>query len=111
MIGDQPLQLSVPPDNMVNVGLRWSPDENRTRVCLTFKYVSDYLAWARYFAGAWPMDGYQVANLTVSRDLGKGWSLSAGLNNIFGEEYETQPGFPMPGRNYSIGLMRKVNVK
>ena len=110
VIGDQPLQLSVPPDNMVNVGLRWSPDEDRTRVGLTFKYVSDYLAWARYFPGAWPMDGYQVANLTVSRDFGNGWSLSAGLNNMFGEEYETQPGYPMPGHNYSVGLARKVNT-
>jgi len=110
VIGGQPLQLAVPPDGILNVGLRWSPDEERTRVGLTYKYASSYLAWARYFAGAWPMESYHVANMTVSREIGSGWRISAALNNMFGEEYETQPGYPMPGRNYAMSLSRTVCV-
>jgi|GEM_PF-1736408 len=110
IIGGQPLQLAVPPDSILNVGLRWSPDEGRTKLGLTYKYTSSYLAGARYFAGAWPIDGYQVANMTVSREIGSGWQVSAALNNVVDEDYQTQPGYPMPGRSYALGLSHTVYV-
>ncbi|UCC67513.1 MAG: TonB-dependent receptor [Armatimonadota bacterium] len=108
VIGGQPLQLAIPPGNIFNVGLRWSLHGGRTKISPTYKYVSSYLAGARYFAGAWPIDSYQVTNVSVSREVGKGWSFTAALNNIFDQEYETQPGYPMPGRNYLVGLSRTV---
>lgn len=107
-IGDQPLQLAVPPDHMLNVGLRWSPDEGRTRGAVTFRYVSDYLASARYFAGAWPMDAYHVSNVSLSREFADGWRVHGAVNNLADEQYETQPGYPMPGRNWFLGVTRTV---
>ena len=103
IIGSQAMQVATPPGNSYNVGLRWSPDQ-RTRLALSYANVGDYLARARYFAGAWPIEAYQLANLTLSRELGKGWRLSAAVDNLLNEEYETQPGFPRPGRNYRVGL-------
>ncbi len=40
-----------------------------------------------------------------------GWDISAGLNNLFDEQYETQPGFPMPGRNWVFGLTHTAEVQ
>ena len=110
VIGDRPLQLAIPPDSSVNFGVRWRPNA-RLRLNLTHRYVSDYLARARYFNGGWPIDAYEVSNLTASYAVGKGWDISAGLNNLFDEQYETQPGFPMPGRNWVFGLTHTAEVQ
>jgi outer membrane receptor for ferrienterochelin and colicin len=106
-IGDQPIQLAIPPDDMFNFGVRWNPTD-RTRLSVTHRSVSDYLARARYFSGAWEIDAYNVSNATLRHELGKGWAVYGMLGNIFDEDYSTQPGYPMPGRNYSVGLTRTV---
>ena len=109
VIGDQPLQLAIPPDSSINFGVRLRPNP-RMRLSLTHRYVSDYIARARYFSGGWPIGAYQVSNLTLSYRAGRGWNISAGLNNLFAREYETQPGFPMPGRNWVFGVTRELEA-
>ncbi len=110
VIGDRPLQLAIPPDSSLNFGVRWRPHD-RLRLGITHRYVSDYLARARYFSGGWPIDAYQVSNLTASYRLGNGWDVSAGLSNLFDEQYETQPGFPMPGRNFVVGIVHTAEIR
>jgi outer membrane receptor protein involved in Fe transport len=108
-IGDQPIQVAVPPRNQVSLGVRCSPAD-RTKLAVSYTNVADYLARARYFTGGWPIEGYQLTNVTLSHELPKGWRLTAKMSNLFDEEYETQPGFPRPGRNWSVGLSCTVPV-
>jgi len=54
---------------------------------------------------------YDIANLSLTRDIGDDWQVSASINNLFDEDYFTQPGFPMPGRHYSVGLFRSFELK
>jgi len=106
-IGGQPLQLAIPPDSTFNFGVRWSPRE-RTKVSISHRHVSHYIARARYFSGGWPIDAYSVSNLSASHEFGDGWSLRATVDNLFDEDYETQPGYPMPGRNYCASVAKTI---
>ncbi len=110
MAEGQPLQLAVPPKGQSSLGLRWAPDR-RTRLALSYTNVGDRIARSGYYALAYPLDGYSYANLTASRELGVGWSLNAALNNMFDAAYESQPGFPRPGRNYTVGFSRTASMK
>jgi outer membrane receptor protein involved in Fe transport len=105
-----PLQLAVPPKGQSSLGLRWAPDR-RTRLALSYTNVGDRLARSLYYGMAYPLDGYSYANLTASRELGAGWSLNAALNNMFDAAYESQPGFPRPGRNFTFGLSRTTRMQ
>jgi len=108
-IGGQPLQMAIPPDSTLNFGVRWHPSD-RTKISLSHRRVADYIARARYFSGGWPIDAYDVSNLSLSQELGKGWALRATVDNLFDEGYETQPGYPMPGRTYLVGVSRTIEV-
>jgi outer membrane receptor protein involved in Fe transport len=110
MVEGRPLQLAIPPKGQFSLGLRWSPDR-RTRLALSYTNVGDQIARSGYYSMAYPLLGYQYANLTASRDLGAGWKLNAALLNMFNESYETQPGFPRPGRNWTLGLSRTASMK
>jgi outer membrane receptor protein involved in Fe transport len=106
-VGDgQPLQLAVPPQGQFSTGLRWTSPNSRSRLALSYTHVDDQLARSGYYQYAYPLDGYQYANLTGAIDLSKGWAVNAALNNIFNEKYESQPGFPRPGRNFVLGISR-----
>jgi len=50
---------------------------------------------------AWPVDGYAVFDLKVSRALGRG-EMSLFVDNLLNADYETMPAFPRPGRNYLV---------
>ncbi len=110
VVEGQPLQLAIPPKGQFSLGLRWSPDR-RTHLALSYTNVGDQLARSGYYSMAYPLPGYQYANLTASRDLGSGWKLNAALLNMFDESYETQPGFPRPGRNWTLGFSRTASMK
>jgi len=106
----RPLQLAVPPKGQFSLGLRWAPDR-RTRLALSYTNVADRIARSGYYAFAYPLDGYSYANLTASRELGAGWSLNAALNNMFDAAYESQPGFPRPGRNFTFGVTHTTGLR
>lgn len=50
------------------------------------------------------MPDYYVANLRVSRDIGKPVTVFATLRNVFDRNYEQETGYPMAGRTILIGL-------
>jgi outer membrane receptor protein involved in Fe transport len=111
MAEGRPLQLAVPPRGQFSLGLRWSSPDALTRLALSYTNVDAQLARSGYYALAYPLPGYHYANLTASRELGAGWALSAAMNNMFDEDYESQPGFPRPGRNYVFGISRSGSFK
>jgi outer membrane receptor protein involved in Fe transport len=110
MAEGRPLQLAVPPKGQASLGLRWAPGR-RTRVALSYTHVGDRIARSGYYSMAYPLDGYSYANLTASRELGAGWSLNAAMNNMFDAAYESQPGFPRPGRNFTFGFSRTASMR
>ena len=106
----QALQLAVPPKGQYSLGLRWAADR-RTNVAFSYTNVGDRLARSGYYALAYPLDGYGYANLTLSRELGAGWNAHASLLNVLDAEYESQPGFPRPGRNYSLSFSHTAKIQ
>jgi len=51
---------------------------------------------------------FTVANTRISyplASLGKKGEVYAGINNLFNANYEYNAGYPMPGRNYRVGLI------
>jgi iron complex outermembrane receptor protein len=49
-----------------------------------------------------------VANARISRQvaaLGKKGEVYAAVNNLFDANYQYNAGYPMPGRNFRIGLI------
>lgn len=57
------------------------------------------------------VDGFALANASIGKNfqLGKHWwSLSARVNNLLDEEYESVNNRAMPGRNYQLSLRYKI---
>ncbi len=46
------------------------------------------------------VDGFLLCNLNMQLDLPRSFSVSAGIQNIFDENYELSEGYPEEGRNY-----------
>jgi iron complex outermembrane receptor protein len=57
--------------------------------------------------GALELDGYFLAHLKVSADIGKYVSVSAGVENLFDTEYEIRQYSPMAGRVFTLALTLK----
>jgi iron complex outermembrane receptor protein len=53
------------------------------------------------------LDGYFLAHLKVSVEIGKYISVSAGIENIFDTLYEIKQYFPMAGRAFSFSVEGK----
>jgi iron complex outermembrane receptor protein len=53
------------------------------------------------------LDGYVLAHLKISGDLGKHISVSAAAENILGTYYEISRNFPMAGRSFTLSLTVK----
>ncbi len=53
------------------------------------------------------LNSYKLINLNANWELNDFLSLSAKVNNILDESYETMNGFPMPGRNFTFGITAK----
>ncbi len=63
-------------------------------------------------AEALAMKGYLVTNLWLARSFSKKntkATISCEFNNLFNAEYQARPGYPMPGRNFKIGITLLFN--
>jgi outer membrane receptor protein involved in Fe transport len=89
--------IAEPPAHIVSAGVR--ADARGTRVALSAKYSSDYMALSRLMRTAAPVDSFLVFDLKLTRPVGDG-ELALLVNNLFDADYETMPAFPRPGRNY-----------
>ncbi|HWA33735.1 MAG TPA: hypothetical protein VG737_06375, partial [Cyclobacteriaceae bacterium] len=57
---------------------------------------------------AFAMKGYAVTNVWLARPFGKKhltFTANGEVNNVFNTEYQARTGYPMPGRNFKIGLI------
>jgi len=53
------------------------------------------------------LDSYTLVNINANWNVNDYLSLSAKLNNVTDSSYETMYGYPMPGRNFTIGITAK----
>jgi iron complex outermembrane receptor protein len=55
-----------------------------------------------------PVDSFAVANARIAypmAGLGKRGEIYAAINNLFDADYQYNAGYPMPGRNFRVGLI------
>jgi iron complex outermembrane receptor protein len=55
-----------------------------------------------------PVAGFTVANARIAyptASLGKGGEIYVAVNNLFDADYQYNAGYPMPGRNFRVGLI------
>jgi outer membrane receptor protein involved in Fe transport len=53
------------------------------------------------------VDNYYIANVRISKSFLKYFEAYLALNNIFDKNYESEYGFPGPGRNFYLGVSAK----
>ncbi len=68
-----------------------------------YSLTQDRGTFAPNQVGAFTVANAKVAYPTAS--LGKGGEIYLAINNLFGANYEYNAGYPMPGRNFRIGLV------
>ena len=123
-------QLLLPPKIALNWSLsssdfseklNGSPGE-KANVALRYKFTENIIAgmqgeWINnlysdsnpydYSLDNFKLDSYTLLNLNARWIINDYLEISAEMNNITDTSYETMAGFPMPGRNFTIGITAK----
>ena len=84
----------------VELSYHWPPG---SAVTVIVSYVGDRFDDA---ANMRRVPGYWLVGLTGTLALGGGYSLQAGINNLFDVVYQESLGFPEPGRTIYVGLTK-----
>jgi vitamin B12 transporter len=84
----------------VELSYQWAPGSAVTAVVT---YVGDRFANA---ANTLRVPGYWLTGLNATWALGEGYSLLAGIDNLFDVSYQASLGFPEPGRTVYVGLTK-----
>jgi len=100
------------PEHKVDVGLNYTVPYIVTLVNLTGVYVSD--SYNQLPTPQKPdqesikTGDYFSMNARVSKSFLKRYEAYIAINNIFDSDYESEYGFPAPGRNFYVGLSVKL---
>ncbi len=88
-------------------GLSWVTSGGY-RLSLDLEHVADrWVLNPRYAVIQEKVDGYRLVNGRLSLPLaflGDGLEAFVAGENLAGERYEHRPGYPMPGRSWTLGL-------
>ncbi len=84
----------------VEVSYQWAPGSAVTAIV---SYVGDRFDNA---PNTRPVPGYWLTSLNVTWGLGEGYSIQAGINNLFDVSYQASLGFPEPGRTVYVGVTK-----
>lgn len=85
----------------VAAGLRWSTDVQHQSDMISLTQSRELNKTGN------PVDGFTVVNARVAYPvsaLGKQGEVYLALNNLFDKAYAYNAGYPMPGRNFRVGL-------
>ena len=116
-----PIENYIENNNAVDKQLIYTP-RYTANANITFGYANFYLLLVHQYTGyrftstdnsQW-LDPYNVTNLKVNVTIPArkcGATLFAGVNNVFNENYQGIRGFPMPLRNYDVGITIQINHK
>jgi len=84
----------------VEVSYQWAPGSAVTAIV---SYVGDRFDNA---PNTRLVPGYWLTSLNVTWGLGEGYSIQAGINNLFDVSYQASLGFPEPGRTVYVGVTK-----
>lgn len=68
------------------------------------KRVDSYYDASSYTTKPVKLGGYGVVDFSMSREVAKGWTLRARLDNLADKRYETIYGYNQPGRTFYVSL-------
>ncbi len=101
--------LKYTPDFMASYGIALSNlDGFSCRLNMTYTGEKEVDDWINY-TGVFTQKSHTVADLSLSQVLveGDNWgtiSMDAGIRNLFNESYNYVNGYPMPERNFYLGV-------
>ncbi|RKY47106.1 MAG: hypothetical protein DRP88_05200 [Candidatus Neomarinimicrobiota bacterium] len=100
-------RIAGSPDKKINLGFLYHIKPTIT-ANVSGEYVAGLISYKDPYAYGPPvyveLDPYFVLNGKLSFTLVKNLEILFAVNNIFDTNYETMYGFPMPGRNFQVGL-------
>jgi outer membrane cobalamin receptor len=86
----------------IELSYQWAPGSAVTAIVT---YVGDRFANATN-APSSRVPGYWLTSLNATWVLGEGYSIQAGINNLFDVSYQSSLGFPEPGRTVYVGVTK-----
>jgi iron complex outermembrane receptor protein len=96
------------PEHKIDLGLSYTVPKAKTRLHLEGLFMAEQ--WDQLPTPASPntealkCSGYFLANFRVAQPIGEHLEAFAFVSNITDVDYESQTGFPGPGRNFWIGV-------
>jgi len=85
------------PENRVSLFAEW---QAMTRLLLV--PAVEYNSWRYSSSDGTKVSGFWLCNIDAQVELPRGFGLSAGIRNLFDENYELDEGFPEEGRNFYV---------
>jgi outer membrane cobalamin receptor len=96
------LDVVYAPRQLANLEITYSATP-ATHINVIVSYVGDRFNDP---ANTQPVPGYWLTSLAVTQALGGGFSVQAGVANLFDVQYQETLGFPEPGRTYFISATK-----
>ncbi len=96
------LDVIYVPRSLGNLELTYQPAPGTTLNAIV-SYVGDRFADA---ANTQIVPGYWLTALTATWTAGGGWTIQAGVQNLFDVVYQESLGFPEPGRRYFVAATK-----
>lgn len=99
------------PEHKFDLGIKYTIPYILTSIDLTSSYVSDVFSQLptsqRPTQEAIRAGDYFIVNARISRTFFRNYEAYLALNNLFDSDYESEAGFPAPGRNFHVGVTAK----
>ena len=99
------------PKNKLDLGVHYTVPYIKTLLDLTGTYIDD--TYSRLPNPKYPTDpvvqtsDYFIMNARISNTFLKNYEAYVAINNIFDKNYESEAGYPSPGRNFFVGVSAK----
>ncbi|MBN2601452.1 MAG: TonB-dependent receptor [Candidatus Marinimicrobia bacterium] len=101
--------INASPGEKANIAMRYKATENLI-FGIQGEWINNLYSDSNpydYHLNSFRLDSYTLFNINANWNVNDYLSLSAKLNNVTNSSYETMYGFPMPGRNFTIGITAK----
>jgi len=99
------------PEHKIDMGVTYTVPYINTRLNLVGIYMGKIFSQlptpTNPTQATTKVDDYYIANVRISKSFLKYFEAYLALNNIFDKNYESEYGFPGPGRNFYLGISAK----
>ncbi|MFH1034374.1 MAG: TonB-dependent receptor [Pseudomonadota bacterium] len=96
------------PEHKVDLAVKYVVPQVKTRIHVQGLFLADQFDQlptpSRPTQATYKTSGYFLANMKVTQPLWEHLDAFVALNNIFDKDYESEYGYPAPGRSFWLGL-------